>query len=210
MIFRYGEIPLDLIFNWLAPQHVMAWHHWSTDEHKRRWWEPEIIRRRIRGEELFMEKFDSATGHYTSLKKSVEDSGFLDPVKLITGIPMDPYMLTRYPSTVIPPAAAPDEILHTHIFGGSRVYVAQKLGYKTVPGLIWDFSSGDMWKEYDVLPEDKILSVFKSGKYRVTPNSEGVPMVIAKEIYYGKEKSLRTGEQKRIRHQIIDHIAKLL
>jgi hypothetical protein len=89
--------------------------------YKERWWSDEFAELRTLMVEWFTELFERHTGgHYSKLRKSVEESGFINPIIVTSGPPKrrEPWM--------IPPWASEYKYICENN-GGSRLMLAQEL-----------------------------------------------------------------------------------
>jgi hypothetical protein len=215
MQILYGTIQSKFIYNWLAPSNVMAWHHWTTETQKENWWENDVVKLRNKGEELFISLFDKATGHFTDLEKSISKRGIIDPVKCITGIPYDAFGEHRYPAIALPPNVDPTKIVHSHIFGGSRLMIAQKLGIENIPCILYNTMENDSsWLEkkgnrmIKVSPHQ--LGKLLPKKYSITQYDYlSMPVIRVKEIDYHSTGPIseKPKQQKPIRTEICNEVA---
>ena len=84
-----------------------------------RWWNDEFSELRELIAQWFVDAFERYTGgHYTKLRASVLESGFLNPIVVTSGKPLrrDPWMVPNYPQKYI-----------CEQNGGSRLMLAQEL-----------------------------------------------------------------------------------
>jgi hypothetical protein len=215
----YGNIQSKFVYNWLAPANVMAWHHWTNETQKKNWWKEDVITLRNKGQNLFISLFDKATGHFTDLKNSISKKGIIDPIKCITGIPYDALGEHRYPTTTLPDSVNPNRIVHSHIFGGSRLLIAQQLGITNIPCIIYDTEENSWIKEIDTenLLEKvsiKELKNFIPKTYCITQyNHIPMPVIRVKEIdYHQPIQNIQEKPkwQKPVRTEITCEVARLL
>lgn len=138
----YVELPPERIFNRLGIENLTAWLQLGSklgDE----WWTPEVIEIRQEFARIWIEVFDEKTGHFSSLEKSIRESGLLRPVSAVSGPPRGQRLSKPNKSSRMfpPPEQIPiEEVVYTQPFGGSRVTIAQKLNL-TVPCAVHDFSN---------------------------------------------------------------------
>ena len=143
MRFVYVELPADRIFNRLGPTNQIAWRF--LEEYHNTWWEEETIAIRERVAQVWIKEYDKVKDHFGKLEKSIGEVGILSPVSIIGGPIRNPH-LTKVNggyTNFIPPQYQNDldNLLYTAPFGGSRIYVAEKLGIKTIPCAVHDFSN---------------------------------------------------------------------
>lgn len=142
MKLRYVELEPSRIFNWLGPENVTAFHHAKLWKDK--WWEPEIIELRTEFARIWIEEFDKITNHFSLLEDAIQKNGIKRPVSAVSG-PMRNVRLDKVKHGFVrfyPPEyqSRIDEVIYTQPFGGSRVTIAQKNGFK-VPCVVHDFSN---------------------------------------------------------------------
>lgn len=138
----FAVVPIDRIFNWMAPENVTAWNSFPSNM-KKRWWDNDVVEKRMCFSKTWIDEFDKITKHFTNLETSIAKEGFRNPISCVTGpirdvrcndiIENDNKVPTKYQEDQT-------NLIYTHPFGGSRILVAQKLGIETVPCVIHDFS----------------------------------------------------------------------
>lgn len=139
----YVELPTDRIFNRLGPTNQIAWRF--LEEWHDTWWEEETIAKREQVAQIWTKEYDKVKDHFEKLEKSIGEVGILSPVSVISGPIRNPHLTQAYPeyTNFIPPQYKNnlDNLLYTAPFGGSRIYVAEKLGIEKIPCAIHDFSN---------------------------------------------------------------------
>ncbi|MGV7234714.1 MAG: hypothetical protein ACQ9ET_00505 [Nitrosomonadaceae bacterium] len=139
----YVELPTDRIFNRLGPNNVVAWRY--LNKRRDTWWEEETIAVREQVAQIWIKEYDKVKDHFGKLEKSISEVGILSPVSIIGGPRRNPHLtkVSTEPTNFIPPQYQNDldNLLYTAPFGGSRIYVAEKLGIETIPCAVHDFSN---------------------------------------------------------------------
>ena len=141
---RYVDLPLTDVFNMLDPMNQMCagafWEHWGLN-----WWNPHIIEKRKKFREFYIEKHDQITQHFSLLEQSIKKEGIKRPLCVVTGPCRDKFLQNPkkhvynfFPSHMI---SNPRNAVYTHTHGGSRLYIAEKLGLQTIPCAVHDFAN---------------------------------------------------------------------
>lgn len=159
VVVRYVELPPTRIFNWLAAENITSWNM-AKDRHDI-WWDQETIEWRERFAGYWREAFDDLTGHFTKLKKSINENGLLRPISVVSGSMRDMYMLNELPPKAYLPLKYQHdvtELIYTKVFGGSRLTIADELGIEKVPCVIHDFSN--LFPDAEEVTYNKFLELF--------------------------------------------------
>ena len=137
MKLRYVELPTDSIFNWLDPFNVTA--KWACKAITGDWWSERNVDIRRYFANEWTKEFDRLTGHFTVLESSIKERGILSPIMIESGPPRGSYLKPFH----YPPEEQGDlsQALHTHIFGGSRLTIANKLGIKKISCVVYDYAN---------------------------------------------------------------------
>ena len=198
---RFVELYPYEIFNWLDPMNITAWN--AFPEFHNRWWDKNIIEIRKQFGKFWTEEFDKITGHFTKLEESILKDGIHHPVCIVSGIPKDDYFkcdLYLFPESQL---KKKEKMLHSRVFGGSRLSIAQKHNLK-VPCVVHDFSNifedneeiteknynkyfGNNYNYASSIPRIRLRqhSHIKNGKYAMftqeTRNAQQIALKKAKE-----------------------------
>ena len=137
MKLRYIELPTDSIFNWLDPFNITA--KWACKAITGDWWSEENVAIRNHFASIWTKEFDNITGHFTNLEESIKKKGILSPILIESGPPRGTYLKPFH----YPPAEQDDlsHALHTFLFGGSRLTIANKLGIEKIPCVVYDYAN---------------------------------------------------------------------
>jgi len=172
---RYATLPPNKIFNWMAPGNVTLWNYFSS--WRDTWWTEETVQLRNECEQVWITAFDKMTNHFTKLEESILKTGIQHPIKVVTGAPFEQSMSIRFPNEVIPPDMRDNvsKVLSTHQYGGSRLYLAQKLNIP-VPCLIYDY-----YDSYENYPEVNIdeFGLKQRAYYRMHKYENGIKTLVA-------------------------------
>lgn len=208
---RYGIVPLNRIFNWLEFRNHTSWCYWSHKGLQSHWWNDDVVEYRDFAHRTFLERFDRLTGYYTSMKSSIEEKGIIDPIRVATGIPTTLSMEEPFSIKTLPPhmQTNPSQYVYTHIFGGSRVMIAQELGIEEIPCIIYDNVKDGTWDfcSEKLGPSNlkkEIESKFPSGNYFY---SIGDRHVRVKTIRYSDRNVVKNkNAEKQLRLKEIDKL----
>lgn len=116
-----------------------------------RWWNKEYDELRSLIREMYIRRMDELTNHYTSLRESVKNNGFLNPI-IITRGPLQFRLVNELPYHL---RYVPD-ILTCEYLGGSRLALAHEMGIE-IPCIVSDFTRLETnYSKGDILhtPED--------------------------------------------------------
>lgn len=131
-----ADLRVDQIFNWMAPDNVTAWN-FLGGHYGDVWHEPHTIEIRRKFGKQWMCEFDSITGHFTKLKKSIVQEGMRNPISVVTG-PLRDWVSGQISRDQRP---FPNDVkVYTSPFGGSRLTVAAELGITEVRCLVHDYN----------------------------------------------------------------------
>lgn len=141
---RYVELSPSRIFNWLAPENVTCWL--NVPQWRNTWWEPETVEKRTIFASIWTLAFDEITGHFSALRKSIEQNGVQRPISTVSGAIRGRLMtdgIVPGLEECIPPEYRKDasELIYTQPFGGSRLSLAVELGIEKIPCVVHDFSN---------------------------------------------------------------------
>ena len=185
------KVPANDIFNWLAPKNVICWIYLPKLQDI--WWNPDVVELRNVAEKIWTEYFDSLTNHFTNLRKSIETEGIKNPIKVVTGIPMDAHMNKEFPIDVIPPQFREKErFFSTQLFGGSRVTIAQSLNM-SVDCLVYDknrYFYDSNYKESEI--RKQIIKAFDMSEYKFARYTNGTLLL-----------QVRNGPPRKQQHEAI-------
>jgi hypothetical protein len=141
MTVRFVEIEAASVFNLTSPRYLpqlsLNWYG------RREWFNEKYEPVRDICEHGYIAAFNAHNGHYDRLTESVLREGFRNPIMLTAG------RLLRRKASELPPAVLASPYVVCEYVGGSRLYVAAKLGLK-VPAIINDM--------IDIFPDAPELS----------------------------------------------------
>ena len=124
----YSRLSANDIFNGNDPG--LLWN--VAKEYRESWWGAEFDELRCLLRNTFVKEFDRLTGHYTNLRRSIEQQGITDPIVITSGTPL------RRESWMVP-----ENVKYLcESVGGSRLLIAQELDLD-VPCIINDTAGVD-------------------------------------------------------------------
>jgi hypothetical protein len=149
-------------------------------------------------ERMYIDGFNAASGHYERLEASVKAEGFRNPVMLSAG------RLERRDPCEIPPALRGPDLLVSEYLGGSRIWVARRLGLD-VPAIVNDHAN--VLHGARVLPD--LASVVERFEDKPRTAQWGPDGVYLNDIPYAHlpaETRYTLAEQSKVRARIIRRI----
>ena len=152
---HYAEIPAVDVYNACDPGDLYP----VMLRFKERWWSHSEYREQLRT--WFIELFDAETGHYSRLRKSIEESGVKDPIVVTSGKPL------RREAWMLPPDVGD---LLCEQCGGSRLMIAQEL-LLTIPCIVNDRNNRFPGPDLSI---EQIRAHFSSKSYDIRKTDQGV------------------------------------
>lgn len=137
MYLRFVKLPVDRIFNWMAPHNCTAWSFYGH-KYGDRWNDPDVVELRKEYADKWVEIYDQKTKHFSKLRKSIKYEGIKNPISCVSG----PYRSWKNCQEIKDQRAFPkdDDVVWTSPFGGSRLLVAKELGIETVACVVHDWA----------------------------------------------------------------------
>ena len=154
MQLRYVELSTDRIFNWLDPFNVTA--KWACKAITGDWWSEENVAIRRFFADEWTKEFDRLTGHFTNLEASMRKEGIRTPICCDSGAPRGTYLKPlHYPEKFQHDLT---QAIHTRMFGGSRLTLAEKIGIETVACVVNDY--GNLFPDAPEITRDNYKTWF--------------------------------------------------
>lgn len=154
---RYAVLDSALIFNQCGPMSAGPAGHTK-----------EIIQRREKAANYFMDTMNKKQGFFTKLEKSILKEGFRNPIVIRSGYSSDRERILRRQKY-----AGDDKELLICVGGGSRLWVAEKHKMK-IPCIISDFMGRFAEEILVEKTTEAILKYYTDEPKQVTFNSNGV------------------------------------
>lgn len=164
------------------------------------WWDKKHDKFREEIADYYFKRMDKLTNHYTSLRKSVEEKGFLNPVPITRGPP-------KFKNDFLPPEyfkLKPEYVLE---YMGCSRYMLAKENDLTLPCIISDFSNDTSQEELLKTKKD-ILNKFHDKTVSVNFTDKGLRFRM-KNYDHIKDKNYNQNKQSRARGIVIAEIEQL-
>jgi len=192
MKVRYAVLHGDLIFNLTSPRYLPEIsRHW-TGRHP--WHDARYEPVRTLMEQMYVDGFNAASGHFERLEADVLANGFRNPIMVSAG----GLQLGR--ESELPPDL--ETPLVSEYLGGSRLWVAQRHGLR-VPCIVNDYAH--VLPEYETLHDlSDVLLKFRDKPRTGRWDDRGVYVNDLPYVHLKKPYSL--AQQSLIRHNIINRI----
>lgn len=193
---RFAVLPASRILNLASPRFLpeisldwkgkLPWHHLA--------YEP--VRDLM--ERLYVDGFNAVASHYRRLEESMIAEGFRNPVVVAAG------GLQKRRITEVPPDLRTNGLICCEYVGGSRLWVAQRLGME-VPCIVNDF--GSVLPGAETLPDRAaILAKFKDRPRLVRIGRQGAFLNDLPYTHLRESERYTGSEQSRVRRGIIGRI----
>lgn len=141
VVVRFAVLPAERVFNLCSPRYLPEiTKHWPG---KRPWWDAHYNAVRDLMERMYVDKFNGASRHYERLQQSVAAQGFRNPIMVSAG-----GLQHRRQSELPPGLWGRDDNIVCEYLGGSRLWVAQRLGLD-IPCIVNDANG--------VVPDGEVL-----------------------------------------------------
>lgn len=195
-IVRFAVLPSHRIVNLASPRYLPEiTRGWKG---KRPFHDPRYDPVRDLMEQVYVDGFNRASRHYERLEESVRRDGFRNPVMVSAG------GLDRRSELEIPPdKRSPDAVVCEYL-GGSRLWVAQRLGLD-VPCIVNDRAN--------VFPDAKVLKGipdvlerFLDTPRTVRMNGDGVYLNDLPYMHLPEAERYTVAEQSKIRRRILEDV----
>ena len=192
----YATLPAERVFNLASPRYLpeigpVGWRG------KRPWHDSRYEPLRDLIERTYVDQFNAVSGHYCHLEASIRAEGFRNPIVVAAGF------LQRRRPVEVPPALRGPGLIACEYLGGSRLWVAQRLGLD-VPCIVNDASRA---VDGEVLANaEAVLSKFMDKPRSLRMNGNGVYLNNLPYVHLPESERYGLQQQSRIRRKIIGRI----
>lgn len=195
-IYRYATLPADRVFNLTSPRYTPEISRiWRGQKD---WHDPQYDPVRDLIERMYIDGFNTVSGHFYRLENSIASEGIRNPIMVSNGA------LERRGLWELPPDRRNELALVSEYMGGSRLWVAQKLGME-VPCIVSDHT-GEFDEGVVLETEDDILDCFRD-RPQILPRGAGLITVVGLPYtHLPKDERYTVSEQIRLRRGIIEGI----
>lgn len=165
------------------------------------WWHERYELVRDLCECRYVELFNKRTGHYTRLEESIRREGIKNPVMLSAG-----RLIRRQPLELPPELRERTDNVVCEYMGGSRVYIAAKLGI-SVPAVVNDFT-GVFAGQGKNVQRGEIARYFPDAPRTIRASNPDGSLYVnhLRYSHYPARSRLSTGAQSQIRRDIVETI----